>query len=45
MALNYNKGVDYYDYNKLKYNTTTYRPLHDDYPLYFIYHTLYFKSK
>ena len=30
-ATNYNKGVDYCNYNKLKYNTTIYRPLYTGY--------------
>ena len=45
MALDYNKGVDYHDYNKLEYNTTTYRPLYASYPLYPIYYTIYLKSR
>ena len=45
MAPDYNKGVDYYNYNKLEYNTTTYCPLHASYPLYPIRRTLYLKSR
>ena len=40
-----NKGVDYRDYNKLEYNTTTYCPLRASYPLYPVYHTIYLKSR
>jgi hypothetical protein len=44
-ALDYNKGVDCRDYNKLKYNTTIYYPLCAGYLLYPIYCTLYLKSR
>ena len=43
--LDCNKGADYCDYNKLKYNTTTHRPLYTGYPLYPIRRTLYLKSR
>ena len=45
MVLDYNKGADCYNYNKLKYNTTMHRPLYIGYFLYPIHHTLYFKSR
>ena len=40
-----NKGVNYRNYNKLKYNTTIYCFLYASYSLYFIRRTLYLKSR
>ena len=45
MALDCNKGADYHDHNKLKYNTTIYHPLYTGYPLHPIHCTLYFGSR
>ena len=43
--LDYNKGADCRDYNKLKHNTTTHCFLRASYFLYPIYCTLYLKSR
>ena len=45
MAPDCNKGVNYCDYNKLKYNTTTHCLLYTSYPLYPIHRTFYLKSR